>query len=101
MADRKSVIVVGAGAGGIATAARLAKAGFQVTVVEKNDFTGGRCSLIHHGGYVRKAVLQFVSMYADTRSDLTKVLLSYSFLDSSKRSFMISIRRWKRRASTS
>ncbi|KAL9030014.1 MAG: hypothetical protein Q9196_001814 [Gyalolechia fulgens] len=41
----------GAGAGGVATAARLAKAGFQVTVFEKNDYTGGRCSLIHHEGY--------------------------------------------------
>lgn len=49
----KSAIVVGAGAGGVATAARLAKAGFDVTVFEKNDFTGGRCSLIHHEGYVR------------------------------------------------
>lgn len=37
--------------GGIASAARLAKAGFRVTVVEKNDFTGGRCSLLHHNGY--------------------------------------------------
>lgn len=44
--------ITGAGAGGIAAAARLAKAGFQVTVVEKNDFTGGRCSLIRHGEYV-------------------------------------------------
>jgi heterodisulfide reductase subunit A-like polyferredoxin len=42
----------GAGVGGVATAARLAKAGFKVTVVEKNDFTGGRCSLLHHEGYV-------------------------------------------------
>ena len=42
----------GAGVGGVATAARLAKAGFKVTVFEKNDFTGGRCSLIHHAGYV-------------------------------------------------
>lgn len=33
-------------------AVRLAKAGFKVTVFEKNDFTGGRCSLIHHKGYV-------------------------------------------------
>ncbi|KAI1101196.1 hypothetical protein F4804DRAFT_347816 [Jackrogersella minutella] len=48
---RKKAIVVGAGAGGIATAARLAKAGFAVTVLEKNSFTGGRCSLIHHEGY--------------------------------------------------
>ena len=42
----------GAGVGGVAAAARLAKAGFKVTVFEKNDFTGGRCSLIHHEGYV-------------------------------------------------
>ncbi|KAH8171654.1 flavin containing amine oxidoreductase domain-containing protein [Sarocladium implicatum] len=47
----KSVIIVGAGAGGVALAARLAKAGLRVTVVEKNDFTGGRCSLIHHEGH--------------------------------------------------
>ncbi|OJI85130.1 hypothetical protein ASPTUDRAFT_189213 [Aspergillus tubingensis CBS 134.48] len=45
------VIVVGAGAGGVATAARLAKQGFDVTVVEKNDLVGGRCSLIHQNGY--------------------------------------------------
>ncbi|KAM0430028.1 hypothetical protein ACHAPT_006034 [Fusarium lateritium] len=48
---QRSVIVIGAGVGGVATAARLAKAGFKVTVVEKNDFTGGRCSLINHDGY--------------------------------------------------
>jgi NADPH-dependent 2,4-dienoyl-CoA reductase/sulfur reductase-like enzyme len=49
---RPSVIVVGAGAGGVATAARLAAAGCKVTLVEKNDFSGGRCSLIHRDGYV-------------------------------------------------
>lgn len=43
----RTAVVVGAGAGGIATAARLAKAGYQVTVVEKNDFVGGRCSLLY------------------------------------------------------
>jgi phytoene desaturase (3,4-didehydrolycopene-forming) len=42
----------GAGVGGVATAARLAKAGYDVTVIEKNDFTGGRCSLINDSGYV-------------------------------------------------
>lgn len=42
-----TAIVVGAGVGGCATAARLAEAGYNVTVVEKNDYTGGRCSLIH------------------------------------------------------
>lgn len=51
---RPSVIVVGAGAGGVATAARLAQAGCKVTLVEKNDFSGGRCSLIRRDGYVRR-----------------------------------------------
>ncbi|KAF4594779.1 phytoene dehydrogenase [Ophiocordyceps camponoti-floridani] len=46
-----TAIVIGAGAGGVATAARLAQRGFRVTVVEKNEFTGGRCSLIHRDGY--------------------------------------------------
>lgn len=50
--SRPSVIVVGAGVGGVATAARLAAAGCKVTVVEKNGFSGGRCSLIHREGYV-------------------------------------------------
>ncbi|KAH9828098.1 Phytoene dehydrogenase [Teratosphaeria destructans] len=43
-----TAIVIGAGVGGVSTAARLAHAGFSVTVLEKNDFTGGRCSLIHY-----------------------------------------------------
>lgn len=49
---RPRVVIVGAGVGGVATAARLAAAGCKVTVVEKNDFTGGRCSLIHRQKYV-------------------------------------------------
>ena len=48
---RRKAIVVGAGVGGCATAARLAHAGFDVEIYEKNDFSGGRCSLIHHDGY--------------------------------------------------
>nr|XP_018261260.1 uncharacterized protein I303_05696 [Kwoniella dejecticola CBS 10117]OBR83418.1 hypothetical protein I303_05696 [Kwoniella dejecticola CBS 10117] len=53
MADKgkKKAIIIGAGVGGTATAARLAHAGFDVEVYEKNDFSGGRCSLIHHDGY--------------------------------------------------
>ncbi|KAF8325397.1 uncharacterized protein EI90DRAFT_3146669 [Cantharellus anzutake] len=47
----KSAIIIGAGVGGVALAARLAKAGLNVTLLEKNDFIGGRCSLIHHDGH--------------------------------------------------
>ena len=50
--DADHLLIAGAGVGGVATAARLAKAGYKVTVLEKNDFTGGRCSLIHREGYV-------------------------------------------------
>jgi phytoene desaturase len=39
----RSAIVIGAGVGGIAAAARLAQQGVHVTVVEKNSRAGGRC----------------------------------------------------------
>lgn len=45
------VIIIGAGVGGAATAARLSKKGFQVEVYEKNAYNGGRCSLINHNGH--------------------------------------------------
>lgn len=41
-----TAIVVGAGAGGVAAAARLAHAGFSVTIIEQHEQVGGRCSLI-------------------------------------------------------
>ncbi|KOS21873.1 Phytoene desaturase [Escovopsis weberi] len=50
-ASTPTVIIVGAGAGGISAAARLAKHGYDVTVVEQHDFVGGRCSLIRKDGY--------------------------------------------------
>ena len=48
---KPTALVIGAGIGGIATAARLAKNGFQVTVLEKNDKPGGRCNQILHDGH--------------------------------------------------
>jgi hypothetical protein len=39
---RQKAIVVGGGVGGLGTAARLAHAGYEVTVLEKNDASGGR-----------------------------------------------------------
>ncbi|MEJ2750688.1 MAG: phytoene desaturase family protein, partial [Anaerolineae bacterium] len=47
----KSVIVIGAGIGGIATAAHLAHRGLHVTVVEKNARPGGRCDRFSREGH--------------------------------------------------
>ncbi|KAJ1505764.1 hypothetical protein HMI54_005661 [Coelomomyces lativittatus] len=47
----KHVVIIGTGAGGVALAARLAHAGFRVSVYEKNDYSGGRLSLIEKDGF--------------------------------------------------
>lgn len=47
----KSVLIIGAGMGGIATAARLARLGYEVTVVEKTGQPGGRAATIEKEGY--------------------------------------------------
>ena len=49
--NKLTAIVIGAGIGGIATAARLAKNGYDVTVLEKNELPGGRCNQIVHNGH--------------------------------------------------
>ncbi len=51
MVKGKSVAVIGAGIGGISTAIRLAKSGFDVTVYEKNNTPGGRVSQTLRDGH--------------------------------------------------
>lgn len=48
---QKTVIVIGAGIGGITAAIHLAKHGLQVTVIEKNARPGGRCDRIRCEGH--------------------------------------------------
>lgn len=49
--NNRSVVVVGAGLGGMATAARLAHAGFHVEIWEKNQIAGGKLQEIRNVGF--------------------------------------------------
>ncbi len=48
---KPTALIIGAGIGGITTAARLAKNGYSVTVLEKNEQAGGRCNQIIRDGH--------------------------------------------------
>ena len=47
----KSVVVIGAGIGGMSAAIMLAGKGFQVTVLEKNSHAGGKLNLLETEGF--------------------------------------------------
>ena len=47
----ESIIVIGAGIGGMCVAARLAKAGHKVSIYEASDRTGGKCRTEWVGDY--------------------------------------------------
>lgn len=51
MTKDKHVIIIGAGFAGLASAALLGKAGYNVTVIEKNEQPGGRCRLWQKDGF--------------------------------------------------
>lgn len=49
--SQPSILIIGAGVGGIAAAAHLAQHGLHVTVLEKNPRPGGRCDRLSRGGH--------------------------------------------------
>jgi phytoene desaturase len=51
MSKTSSVVVIGAGFGGISAAAYLAQAGYDVTVYEKNGWVGGRARVLARDGF--------------------------------------------------
>jgi len=50
--NKKKIIVIGAGFGGLAVANLLARDGFSVTVIEKNSQAGGRAQVWREKGFV-------------------------------------------------
>src|SRR5689334_23683732 len=51
MNKNKRVIVIGAGFSGLAASALMAKEGYNVTLLEKNDQPGGRARVWEKGGF--------------------------------------------------
>jgi phytoene desaturase len=49
--QQKKVIIIGSGVAGMAAAIRLAIQGFEVTVLEKNSYPGGKLSFFEKDGY--------------------------------------------------
>jgi phytoene desaturase len=48
----KRIVIIGSGVGGMGAAALLAKDGYRVTVLEKNEQLGGRASLLEKDGFL-------------------------------------------------
>ncbi|MFN8690636.1 MAG: phytoene desaturase family protein, partial [Cyclobacteriaceae bacterium] len=47
----KTAVIIGSGVGGLATACRLATLGFQVSVMEANEYPGGKLTEISNSGF--------------------------------------------------
>jgi phytoene desaturase len=58
----KTVLIAGAGLGGLATALRLAKQGYKVEIVEKNENAGGRVNQLKKDGFTFDTGPSFFSM---------------------------------------
>ena len=59
---KKKVLIVGAGLGGLSTALRLAKRGYEVEIIEKNNQAGGRLNQIKKDGFTFDTGPSFFSM---------------------------------------
>ncbi|MBN2508948.1 MAG: FAD-dependent oxidoreductase, partial [Spirochaetales bacterium] len=60
---KNRVTVIGAGFAGMSAAARLARAGYEVDVFEKNQGPGGKASSVQIGGFRFDKGPSFYSMH--------------------------------------
>lgn len=73
MESREKAVIIGAGVGGVATAAFLAKNGYAVEVYEKNENPGGRCGQLNYEGHrfdLGATILLMPSLYRKVFAEL-------------------------------
>ncbi len=70
---KKTVIIIGAGIGGLAAGARLLKKGYDVRIIEKNPYCGGRTGSLKAEGFTFDLTASIIMMPDDYR-DLSKEL---------------------------
>ncbi len=82
---KKKVLIAGAGLGGLAAGLRLAKRGFDVTILEKNYQAGGRLNQIKKDGFTFDTGPSFFSMsyeFEELANDCNiKIPFEYTELD--------------------
>ena len=74
------IIVIGAGIGGLSLAARLAKSGFLVKIIEKNAKPGGRCNYLKKDGHLLDTgptVFMMKEVYTKTFADMGEKMDDY------------------------
>lgn len=49
---KKQAVVIGAGIGGVAVAALMAKSGYQIIVLERNEIIGGKTAMARRDGFI-------------------------------------------------
>jgi phytoene desaturase len=77
MEPRRKIVIIGAGIGGITTAAFLASQGHQVKIFEKNGYPGGRTGRFEREGHrfdIGATFLMMPGIYRDTFSRLGRSL---------------------------
>ena len=75
----KKIGIIGAGVGGLATAARLSHKGYDVTVFEKLPECGGRCHMLEDSGFKIDMGPSFVLMpdlFKEVLTTVVKIFLN-------------------------
>jgi phytoene desaturase len=92
---RPKAVVVGAGVGGLAAAARLARQGFEVHLFEKTQGPGGRCNQLRVDGFtwdIGPTIVLMPEVFEETFSALGRRLEDYLTLQRCEPNYRIHFR---------